>query len=391
MRIHTLAGPRIPALVLQECRREKRYGPGAAGSAGIPDTLRLSSASTETSRKSNICFCRGPVTTSRLIRLVADGSLVLEVERSCLPAAAPWIPRFPTSIPTAPDFGAQATVQVLPARSPGPAPPLTKPSLALSGVSAWIDDASGLVRLYAGHDRAHGTIDLDSRCAELFVPQDDTASRNDAVFTMLTIGSALLLGRLRRTLIHAAGAVAPNGGCWLLVGDARAGKTTTTINLIRGGWGFLSDDHVVVSDTDVGPSIEGWPRPFHVDAGWAQGDIAGIRKPVDPGEFGADLWARTAPLAGLLFPQVNADAPTRLHPLPPATSLSLLIRQTPWLLADRGSAYDLLALLGRMASLPSFRLSAGRDSYADSEALLRQFEGIAPGRASSSADVEGSD
>lgn len=249
-----------------------------------------------------------------------------------------------------------------------------KPSLLLSSVSAWIDESAGMARLWGGRAGSHGTIALTERRAELFIPLSSSPEQHDEAFTMLTISAALLLGRLRRALVHAAGAVAPDGRCWLLVGDTHAGKTTTTINLVRGGWGFLSDDHVVAALDEAGPFIEGWPRPFHVDEGWDDGRITGIRKGVEPAEFGVDRWTRSAPLAGLLFPMVNADAPTRLEPIPSATALTLLIRQSPWLLADRECAADVLDLLGRMAALPAFRLSAGRDSYADSGALLRAID-----------------
>ena len=216
------------------------------------------------------------------------------------------------------------------------------------------------------------------RVAHLLVPDLESEARNDEAFTMLTISAALLLGRLRRPLVHAAGAIAPHGGCWLLIGDTHAGKTTTTINLVRGGWGFLSDDHVVAGMTEDGLQIEGWPRPFHVDEGWKDGRVTGVRTAIDPADFGTKRWLRSAPLAGLLFPRVRPDEPTRLESIAPANALSLLIRQTPWLMTDRGSAPDLLDLLGKTAALPGYQLSVGRDSYADSEVLLRQLEGLRP-------------
>src|SRR5690606_30425993 len=100
----------------------------------------------------------------------------------------------------------------------------------------------------------------------------------------------------------------------------------------------------------------------------------GRRGAVEPGEFDTGRWRRTAPLGGLLFPRVRPDEPTSVQPLNGATALSLLIRQTPWLVADPGAASDLLTLLSRISSFPAYHLSVGRDSDADSSVLLCSFE-----------------
>jgi hypothetical protein len=191
------------------------------------------------------------------------------------------------------------------------------------------------------------------------------------VFTMLTISAALLLNRLERTLMHSAAVLDANGGAWLLVGDTHSGKTTTTVNLIRSGARYLSDDHVVVSSGPEAGSvwIEGWPRVFHIDAGWESGDVLGHRIGLDPAAFAPDRWVRRAPLAGLLFPEVLPDSPTRLEPLSAAAALIRILRQSPWLFGDRGAAPAVLALLQRAAEMPAFRLRLGRDSYRDTDRL----------------------
>lgn len=46
--------------------------------------------------------------------------------------------------------------------------------------------------------------------------------------------------------LHAAGLVARIGCGLLLVGDSGYGKSTLTIGLVRQGWGYLSDDAVLL-------------------------------------------------------------------------------------------------------------------------------------------------
>jgi hypothetical protein len=88
----------------------------------------------------------------------------------------------------------------------------------------------------------------------------------------------------------------------------------------------------------------------------------------------------SAPLGGLLLPVVNADAPTSLVVAADAAAFTALVRQSPWLMADRAMAGDVMALLRDAASHPAFTLSLGRDSYARGDVLA---ERLAPARATS--------
>ena len=132
-------------------------------------------------------------------------------------------------------------------------------------------------------DLAHpaATIGLSAEAARPVA--SEVEPRNAAVFSALTLAAALLPNRMRRALLHAAAVVAPDGEAWLLVGDAFTGKTTTTVNLIREGWDYVSDDHVVLGRAPGGGVVvEGWPRAFHLDRGYRSGASVGERDPVDP-------------------------------------------------------------------------------------------------------------
>jgi hypothetical protein len=303
--------------------------------------------------------------------LLHDGALRMEVVPELLRAASLWIPLLPEDTPADP---AGAVVRVLASGgSAVGAPSSAAPTLRMGDVAAWLEGDRAVLDGTLGF---YGMVDLASGAAELRVPPLADPALSDPVawnlFSAATLASALLLGRMDRALAHAAAVVGADGRAWLLVGDSHAGKTTTSANLLQAGWRYVSDDQVVLYRAADGElRVEGWPRPFHLDEGWEGGAPLHRRGTTDPRERWPGRWTRTAPLAGLLFPRVEADRPTAREPLPAADALARLLRQSPWLLADRGAAPRVLRLLQEAASLPAYELRLGLDTYADPERLVR--------------------
>ncbi|HET6764244.1 MAG TPA: hypothetical protein VFH27_11250, partial [Longimicrobiaceae bacterium] len=114
---------------------------------------------------------------------------------------------------------------------------------------------------------------------------------------------------------------------------------------------------------DGGLVVEGWPRRFHLDDGWEAGTPGQPRGEVDAGSRWPGRWMRSAPLAGLLFPRVSAAEPTLPERCAPADALARLLRQTPWLMADRACTLPLLALAQAAAEMPAYSLRVGLDTY----------------------------
>src|SRR3989441_8434802 len=116
-----------------------------------------------------------------------------------------------------------------------------------------------------------------------------TLFRSRDLYSMLTISAALLLARLERALVHAAAVVAPDGHAWLLAGDARSGKSTSCATLAAAGWGYVSDDQVVLAAREDGVEVEGWLRPFHLDRNGEGGEPTGERREVRSEEHTSEL------------------------------------------------------------------------------------------------------
>jgi len=312
---------------------------------------------------------------------MADHTLVLQVESRLVPLVERWLPRHLEE--PSPAVTPRATIEAVLAASGAPRP-TGAATLALGSVQAWLPTEPGPVQLHGLAAGSRGTVDLVSQRATLWADPAASGAAAD-VYSMLTVTSALLLASLGRALVHAAGVVAPEGGAWLLVGDARAGKSTTCANLVRSGWAYLSDDQVVLFSRPGGVVAEGWLRPFHLDRGWVEGDESepgGDRSDVMPSALAPDGRRRSAPLAGLLFPSVHRDTPTRLAPLSPGEALAGLVRQSPWLFASRATAPAMLTLLRHAVRAASYRLHLGLDTYRDGDRLSARLLRRGPSSAS---------
>ena len=294
-------------------------------------------------------------------RLTADGILSLTAPEGLVEE---WIPR---NAETGSPGPWHLTVHDAPRALARPAGP---PTLALLDVGAWLEGDA--LRLRDAEGALDGMIDLADGVGELGVGPGAHAE------PLLTIACALMLGRMGRALVHAAGVIAPDGGLWLVAGDTHSGKSSTLATLAAGGWGWVADDQVILRREEGKVRGAGWPRPLNLDRGYAEGRSTGDRAPtagptdqLRPGEH---------PLAGLLLPRVERERETRLEPLGSAEGFIQLVRQSPWLLADQAAAARLSALLAEVAALPAARLRLGVDCYGRPDRLrevLRPLVGLA--------------
>ena len=246
-------------------------------------------------------------------------------------------------------------------------PPEMAPTMVVSGLSTWVDHpASGLSLVRNARGSVNATVDRGARRATLRVWGDLEHDERVDAGVALGITITLLAGHVGHAVVHAGAVVPPGGGAWLLVGDSRSGKSTTTAALAAAGWDYLSDDSVMLSPAPHDRVlVEGWRRGFKLE-GLAVADdtIAG------------GTWRSSATLAGVLFPVVHAEEPTRLESITRAQAFAMLVRQSPWLMADRGSSPQCASLLAHATEMPHARLVLGRDSHRRGERLIALLGGL---------------
>lgn len=169
--------------------------------------------------------------------------------------------------------------------------------------------------------------------------------------------------------LHAAGVVAPhtNDGV-LLVGPSGSGKSTLTLKLATAGWGYLSDDELLLSVVGEEVEARGFRGFFAVTASAAGvGPVAtvrtgGFKTCFEPaGVFATPAVSSVAPRF-VLFASISGLKETHISALNQAETMSRLIRACPWATYDTAVASAHLQLLSRLArQAHGFELNGGTD------------------------------
>jgi hypothetical protein len=222
----------------------------------------------------------------------------------------------------------------------------------------------------------------------------------DALFAtqlLLTIGIFETFKRFGRFPLH-AGALSRQGRGILLPGTSGAGKSTTTVALVRAGFDFLGDDTVFLSSPSE-PASSGFDSTDITATGFPdQVDVTEhtvlmvpelghlLEEPLLPGRgkhslrvedvFGSRIVVSCRP-ALLVFPQVTPGRQSRAEPLDASSALRGLLPNV--LLTDPTFSQAHLDMLGRLVrSVPAFTLLAGSDLDDMASCLSGLLEDVAP-------------
>lgn len=181
-------------------------------------------------------------------------------------------------------------------------------------------------------------------------------------YQLARVGAMLKLRERDRYHLHAGGVVAPDGRAWILTGESGCGKSTLTYALVRRGWPVLGDDGIVLERQSAGTLAYAWREPLQVSfdlAAWfpelqvheTSVNWQDARHRVGIGA----IFVRKAPVAGVIVLQRGAQ--DRLDPLAPTSALTMLIRQSTFLLlTDNHAAANLSTLRQLVESVPCFTL-----------------------------------
>lgn len=175
--------------------------------------------------------------------------------------------------------------------------------------------------------------------------------------------------------LHSAAVVEPASGRGaLLAGASGSGKTTLTLQLAAAGWGYLSDDVLLLSEAGGRAEARPLRRVFAATETTAAAVGLRGRRPAP-----ADSKLRFAPQsvfpggfvesctpAALVFPTVTHEPETRVCEVSRPEAMVRLLKMCPWACYDRPASTEYLRVLSLVAGqCRAYELRAGTDVLSD--------------------------
>jgi hypothetical protein len=198
-----------------------------------------------------------------------------------------------------------------------------------------------------------------------------------------SFGLLKLLRRLGFYSLHAAGLVAPKGWGILISGPPGRGKSTLAVGLVRKGWGYLSDDAVLLCMKGDTISTLALRQHFYIDAAAASryedlliddqiSDSNGRQKrrlgleQKYPRQKTRDAIPRV-----LVFPKIIKQDQSALVDLDHVIALKYLLAASGPQLFDRRSMTRHIEVLRTLLDQTAvYQFRAGRDVFHDPEVLV---------------------
>ena len=200
---------------------------------------------------------------------------------------------------------------------------------------------------------------------------------------IISQGFSAALRRCGLFEFHSAGLVPPgHDKAVLIAGGSGSGKSTLTLQLAACGWGFLSDDTLLLEKCDRGIEVHALRKFFALTAD----TITAMRMPqLEPALAVGALKERVTPLdlfpqgqiqrskpGAMFFPTISYEAESRVQKLTAAETMGRLLRLCPWAAYDKPTASEHLSVLGALVrNSAAFDLFAGTDLLEDQTLAAR--------------------
>lgn len=208
-------------------------------------------------------------------------------------------------------------------------------------------------------------------CSSFSIVESEPVNLFMASHLMLTILLVEMLKRRGFYSMHAAG-FSKDGKAVLIPGTSGAGKSTLAITLLRGGFGYLSDDMVFLRRSSDGLRVLSFPEDVDVSdktisffpeldflalspkaAGWPKRQVRTDEV------YGSELVSEARPGA-IVIPKISGKEKSHMRPIRADEALLEIVSNV--LLTEGRSCQshlDVLTELVRQA--PCYRLETGRD------------------------------
>lgn len=192
--------------------------------------------------------------------------------------------------------------------------------------------------------------------------------------------------------LHAA-VLVRNGRGVMLLAESDAGKSTTAFQLVRQGWQFVSDDSVLLRETDRGIEARSMRPHFCLDAGseryfpelggrdWPEMVRDEVKWRVDAEVLYPGRFVSSCRPAAIVLPSMTGAVHSTLAPTSSRSVVPALLQQSGFRLAvgsERAERH--FRLIGRLLQqCTTYRFKAGQDVLEDGPRVARLFAApIAP-------------
>lgn len=241
------------------------------------------------------------------------------------------------------------------------------------GITLWrgpdqtlIQHPVGYVLVDDSHGVGHGRFNLNGDV------------QNREVYLTVLVALTVLLRRQNRFVVHAGAAVHPEKGAYLFAGDSGSGKSTLVYSLVSTGWGYVSDDSILLSAADH-VTVHPFRRDFYLSRATGKvfpelNQFEWKPSPFDPDKMHVNVDAlfpdqrvdESSPSA-ILFPVLANTSTTKIESIQKTEALLRMLPQSGIELnEDRDTASRLLSILGSLIDQSRcYRLYAGRDILDD--------------------------
>jgi hypothetical protein len=216
-----------------------------------------------------------------------------------------------------------------------------------------------------------------SKQAEVWIGESSHARHPVALANVMSYAMQAAMRRIGLFELHAAGVVEPTKGVGaLIIGNSNCGKSALTIRLAHDGWGYLSDDMLLLDENrgkivargvrrifTISPHIvEGWKLPRLKDALGGPIPSDPDKRHLDPGIVFPNSFVESTVPKVLLFPSITGDSRTRLERLSQGRAMMNLVTACAWARYDKTVAREYLQVLANLARQSvSWALYAGHD------------------------------
>jgi hypothetical protein len=233
-------------------------------------------------------------------------------------------------------------------------------------------------RVHLSFPSAQSTLDLSAGTGRLWLADGWSTQPLKLQQDPWILSLAWLLRERDRYALHAS-AVVQGDRALLIAGASGSGKSSTALSLIYAGWSWLADD-LVLYEPGAEPRLHGLARGFAFHTALAQRLPGLAGEPIDNKQFAdidrlfPDRRAECGHAVALLFPRVTDGPTSHLERLSSLDALGELLPACGGIMVGGATGRaQVAALRDLVATVPGYRLHAGRDIFGRGEVLEQLF------------------